>query len=176
MASLRRLFTRRGTPPAAPVAEPEAPPAPPLASPVLAKPEREPPPAPEHEVGPASRRRHGSQRRQRTRAVTVPCTPDEHAALLMKAAAAGLSGGGFLRQCGLGAPTPRTPRRSTFNEAQRAEVMSALNRTGNNLNQIARALNRGDTVLAEAITAALRQYAGAVNLLMHAATGAANDR
>ena len=141
--ALRSFFGRRGrSPVAAPVLPVDEPPAV----------EALPPPS----VPPLPRRR--SQKRQRVKTIAVHLTPDEYATLLAKAAAAGLSGGGYLRTCGLGALTPRTQRRATFNEAQRAEVLSALNRTGNNLNQIARALNRGDTVPGDAITAALRQY------------------
>ena len=47
-----------------------------------------------------------------------------------------------------------------------AEGIRALNRPGNNLNQIARTLNRGNTITAEELQAALR---------LRAATGAAND-
>ena len=157
MMALRSFFGRRRPLPVVPVDDP---------SPVSPAPEASPVPR----VPPAPRRR--SQKRQRVKTIAVHLTPDEYAAVTAKAAAAGLPAGGFLRQCGLGAPTPRTPRRATLDDTQRAEVLSALHRTGNNLNQMARALNRGDAVPGDALTAALRQYAGAVNLLMHAATPA----
>src|SRR5207247_18840 len=102
---------------------------------------------------------------------------------------AGLSAGGFLRACGFGAPTPRTQARATLTEALAAQVIAALNRTGNNLNQIAKAMNRNDLVTPEALNAAFRAYVEAVRVVMPTASppqpapgpatergGVANDR
>lgn len=126
-------------------------------------------PAPASEVSPVSRKRHGSQTRQRTKAVAVPCTPEEYATLIAKVAASGVSAGG------LGATTPRTKRQAPPDRALYAEAIRALNRTGNNLNQLARALNRGDMMIPDDLHAVLRGYGQALNVLMHAATGTAND-
>jgi len=132
-------------------------------------------PAPAPEVSPVPRKRHGSQTRQRTKAVAVPCTPEEYATLIAKAAASGVSAGGYLRAGGLGATTPRTKRQAPPDRALYAEAIRALNRTGNNLNQLARALNRGDMMIPDDLHAVLRGYGQALNVLMHAATGTAHD-
>ena len=53
-----------------------------------------------------------SQNRTRTKAIKAAVTPEEYVEINEKAAAAGLSAGGYLRACGLGRATPRTKRRT----------------------------------------------------------------
>lgn len=118
--------------------------------------------------------RHGSQKRQRTKAITVPCTPEEYAVLVAKAQEAGLSAGGYLRACGFGAPTPRTQRRAPADRVLFAEAIAALNRTGNNLNQMAKALHQGHPPALAVLTAAQHAYAAALTRLMEAAVGTAS--
>ncbi len=181
----RRSARRVSAPTRDPVQEPEARrlvvETPPVRAPLLPAPETPPPPEPSAaepppapEPSPVPRTRHGSQSRKRTKGIYVACTPDEYAALMAKAAQAGVSAGGYARACALGAPTPRTRRQAQPDRALFAEAVTALNRTGNNLNQIARALNRDGFALPDDLTTALRDYARALSLLMHAAE-AAND-
>ena len=71
----------------------------------------------------------------------------EHAALEARAREAGLSVGAFVRACALGDPGPRAKRRPTVDGELVARANAEMNRVGNNINQIAHAMNTGDDVL-----------------------------
>ena len=88
-------------------------------------------------------KKHGSQKRQRSKKFSIACTPDEYAATCARAANAGLSTAAYLRACALGDSGPRARRSLPVNSALLIESMVALNRIGNNLNQIAHQLNAG---------------------------------
>ena len=94
---------------------------------------------------PAQRkRRSGSEKRQRaTGPVLVRLLPEERATVEEKAATAGLSLAAYGRACMLGDAGPRAKRRPPVERELLARTNGELNRVGNNLNQIARALNRG---------------------------------
>lgn len=104
---------------------------------------------------PASR--SGSNKRQRARgAVLVRLLPDERATVEEKARAVGLSLAGFLRACGLGTPGPRARRSPPVNAEALGRATAALNKVGNNLNQMAHGLNAGGfSLLARECLAAL---------------------
>lgn len=105
-----------------------------------------PPPA----DSPAPRKRSGSTKRQRAGMAFIRLSEAERAELERRAKLAGLSIGSYCRQQALGTPGPR-PRRATPTPDIEllARTYADLNRIGNNLNQIARALNEialiGDT-------------------------------
>jgi hypothetical protein len=71
----------------------------------------------------------------------------EHAALDERAREAGLSIGAYVRACALGDAGPRARKRPPVDRELLARANADLNRVGNNLNQIAHALNSGDEVL-----------------------------
>ena len=85
----------------------------------------------------------GSQKRRMSRSVKVALTESERKALEAKAANAGLSLSAFGRACLLGEAGPRARRAPCVNRALLAEAVAALNRVGNNLNQVAHHMNAG---------------------------------
>jgi hypothetical protein len=99
----------------------------------------------------------GSDKRQRAHVVGVRLLPAEHARLQAKAAEAGLRVGSFLRACALGDAGPRARRSPTVNASLLASAMARLNQAGNNLNQIAHALNAARTVDARETAKALSE-------------------
>ena len=138
-----------------------APPAPELIgfdeAPAVASAVHLPPPA--DQALPAKRkRRSGSEKRQRGKGpVLVRLLPEERAAVEEKAATAGLSLAAFSRACMLGDAGPRAKKRPPVDRELLARTNGELNRVGNNLNQIAHALNRGDSVTLATIGAASRE-------------------
>ena len=112
--------------------------------------------------------RSGSETRQRTKAVRVRCTDGEHAQLSIAADRVGLTVCSFMRMRCLDTPGPRAVRRPPVERAALSQVLAQLGKCGSNLNQIARALNRGDGPpdgIAEAITEFRATCAQIVQLL-----------
>ncbi len=120
------------------------------------------------EATPTGRKNSHSQKRQRTQAVRAACTPNEYAAITAQATAAGLSVGGYLRACALGRKTPRTKERAPVDRELLAHAIAALNRVGNNLNQLAYRANLGYPVEAALLQPALEAYAAALKTLLQA--------
>jgi len=99
-------------------------------------------PAAADDTRPKPKRRSGSQKRQRGKgAVLVSLLPEERALAEQKAADAGLSLSAYGRASMLGDAGPRARRRLPVGRAALAHAVAEFNRAGNNLNQIARALN-----------------------------------
>jgi hypothetical protein len=122
--------------PLAPAPAPELVPAP--------KPQTAPPsPAEEKKDSRKKKGRSGSQKRQMEKTVAARLTPSEYAAIAEKSAAAGLSLSAYARACLLGDPGLRAKRAPPLNRVALGEAIAALNRVGNNLNQIAHHLNAG---------------------------------
>ena len=96
----------------------------------------------------------GSQTRQRTAAALVALTPEERAELDRRARVAGLSLSSFCRAAALGDAGPRARRRPTVEAAALAQTHAELRRVGNNLNQIAKALNSGHRALVPEVSKA----------------------
>lgn len=88
-----------------------------------------------------SGRRSGTQRRQRSRVWQIAMSPTEYDEARGKAAAAGLSPSSYGRAALLGSPGIRARRTPTVNAVVLSQAIAALNRAGNNLNQVARVLN-----------------------------------
>jgi len=86
----------------------------------------------------------GSEKRARTKHLTIRLAPEERAKIDADAERAGLTAGSYARDVLLGAPTPRQVRRPPVERAELARVLGQLGAIGNNLNQIARAINSGD--------------------------------
>jgi hypothetical protein len=108
---------------------------------------------------PAKRkRRSGSEKRQRaTKPVLVRLLPEERAAVEEKAAAAGLQLAPYARACMLGDAGPRAKKRPPVDRELLARTNGELNRVGNNLNQLAHALNRGGDLDPYGLRAASRE-------------------
>lgn len=101
--------------------------------------------------------------------IQVRVTGKERAEIEAKAQAAGLSAGGFLRAAGLGRRTPRSVPRASVEREALGKAVAELNRVGNNLNQIARALNRLEAVPMPYVREALRQHGEVLKALLRVA-------
>lgn len=88
-------------------------------------------------------RRSGSEKRQRGAPVSLRFLDDERAIAKARAREAGLSLAAYGRAAMLGDAGIRARRAPTVNAVLLAQAIAALNKTGSNLNQIARVLNAG---------------------------------
>jgi hypothetical protein len=113
--------------------------------------------------------RSGSERRQRSRLAQIRLDEAEALKLEELASASGLSVGAYLRAAGLKSAGVRARPRPSVDRELLARANADLNRVGNNINQIAHALNIGldaPSYLGEAmrelrgVLAALRRAAG----------------
>ncbi len=103
-----------------------------------------PEPRAEREKGDREKKgRSGSAKRQRVKGVRAVVTPAEYDAIQERARNAGLSVGAYLRACALGDKGPRAKRAPPIQGDLLAQAIAALNRVGNNVNQIAHHLNAG---------------------------------
>ena len=118
---------------------------------------------------PAAKPRSGSEKRRRLRLAQIRLDDAEQAKLEERASASGLSTGAYLRAAALGGAGVRAKPRASVDRQLLARANADLNRVGNNINQIAHALNAGRDpphVLAEAmvdlrdVLSALRRAAG----------------
>ena len=98
---------------------------------------------------------HGSEKRVRSRHLTIRLSPDERATIDAAAERAGLTAGSYARQVLLGAPQPRQVRRPPVERRELARLLGELGHVGSNLNQIARVANMRDEVDAEELTLSL---------------------
>ena len=110
----------------------------------------------------------GSENRARNRHITIRLTDAERAALDASAERAGLTTGSYSRQLLLGAPAPRQVRRPPIERVLLARLLGQLGSAGNNLNQIARALNRGRGLYDDALIEAFSQIRDVRNALLGA--------
>ncbi|MBO9499550.1 MAG: plasmid mobilization relaxosome protein MobC [Novosphingobium sp.] len=99
----------------------------------------------------------GSEKRARNRPITIRLTADERAKIEQDAARAGLTTGSYARRVLLGADSPRQIRRPPIERVLLAKMLGQVGSAGNNLNQIARALNRGRDLYDGALIEALGQ-------------------
>jgi hypothetical protein len=116
----------------------------------------------------------GTEQRQRLRTIAVRCTDTEYAVIQEKASNAGLFAAANLRAAALGNPGLRAVRRQPVDRQELCRLLGELGRVGNNLNQIARALNVDDRPPLPEITAALADFS-AMRVLIHAALGKATE-
>jgi hypothetical protein len=89
---------------------------------------------------------HGSEKRARTKHLTIRLSPEERAAIDLAADRAGLTPGSYARQVLLRAPAPRQVRRPPVERRELARLLGELGHIGGNLNQIARGVNFGDGI------------------------------
>jgi uncharacterized protein (DUF1778 family) len=86
----------------------------------------------------------GSDRRLKQRIINLRATADEYATVKEAATEAGLTLGSYIRETLLRAPKTGTRRRARADVAVLSKLIAELNRVGGNINQIARAINRGE--------------------------------
>ena len=111
---------------------------------------------PPREVSPGTRRK--SDKRQRTETLFARVTPEEKSAFVARADRAGMASAAFMRALALGDAGPRARRRRPIEHLALVQALAALNRVGNNLNQIARNTNRGMDIDVPQLRDALHQY------------------
>jgi len=97
----------------------------------------------------------GSEKRVRTKHLTIRLTQDERAAIDDAADRAGLTTGSYARQTVMCAPVPRQVRRPPVERRELVRLLGELGKIGGNLNQLARAANTGVLVYGGEIDAAL---------------------
>ena len=105
------------------------------------------PPASQEGLQPDAKRpakpRSGSEERQRQHVRASRFDDAELAKLEERASASGLTVGAYLRACALETAGVRARRRAPVDRELLARTNADLNRVGNNVNQIAHALNSG---------------------------------
>lgn len=100
----------------------------------------------------------GSETRQRSKQVLVRLSDEEFAQLAHKSDHAGLAKAAFLRATAFGEIGPRAQRRPPADHVALRKLLGELGRVGNNINQIARSLNAGDTIEPTELRQALLAY------------------
>jgi Mobilization protein NikA len=104
--------------------------------------------------------RSGSERRKRSRVLTLRVSPQEAQAIEEMAASTGLTLSALLRNALLKTPPPRASRRLRGDQQTAARVLAALGKIGSNVNQLARQANMGREDLdIEELRMALRDLA-----------------
>ncbi len=98
----------------------------------------------------------GSDKRQRGKIVASRCSDEEFNAIAAKADKAGLSNGAFMRAAALGDAGPRAQRRPPADHKAIRQLLGEAGRIGNNVNQIARALNSQERANIPEVQAAMR--------------------
>lgn len=90
-----------------------------------------------------TKKKHGSEKRERNKLIAWRVNDGEHAELTAKAERAGLSVAGYLRVSVFGkeTPQPRAARRPPLEKAELVALRYELRKIGGNLNQIAHAVN-----------------------------------
>lgn len=100
----------------------------------------------------------GSDKRQRNKRNTVRWSDDEFNRAAAKADNAGLGLAAFMRTATLGDAGPRAQRRPPADHKALREILGHVGRIGNNINQIARALNAGEKASLPDLKKALSAY------------------
>lgn len=103
-------------------------------------------------------RKKPSEQRQKNRIANFRVTADEYRQIESNAERGGLTFGSYLRTRALTSPTTRAMRRPMMEKVIMSKLVAGLGRSGSNLNQIARAMNSGETVLIDQIQSALAEH------------------
>ena len=112
--------------------------------------------------------RRGSEKRQRLRLAQVRLDDAEAEKLQELASASGLSVGAYLRAAGLKSAGVRARPRASVDRQLLARANADLNRVGNNINQIAHALNSGRD-MPQSLAEAMADLRGVLSVLRRAA-------
>ena len=89
----------------------------------------------------------GSEQRQKQCRVTTRLTWQEHAQFAANAAKAGLTIPSYIREIGIAGRQTKSRVRRTVEADASMKLVAALNRIGNNINQLARQTNSGELQL-----------------------------
>lgn len=101
----------------------------------------------------------GSEKRQRTKRRSVRFTTDEFNRIAAKADNSGIGFAAFMRAAALdGDAGPRAQRRPPADHKALRQLLGHVGRIGNNINQIARAINAGEKASLPDLQEALRAY------------------
>ncbi len=101
----------------------------------------------------------GSEKRQRTKRQSVRFSEDEFNRIAARADNSGLGFAAFLRAAALdGDAGPRAQRRPPADHKALRQILGHVGRIGNNVNQIARALNAEEAASIPELREALRAY------------------
>jgi len=103
-------------------------------------------------------RKQPSESRQKNRIANFRVTPEEYRQIETHAERGGFTFGSYLRTRALDAPTTRAMRRPVVQQVILSRLTAELGRSGNNLNQIARGMNSGETVVIDDIQTALKEH------------------
>ena len=87
--------------------------------------------------------RRGSEKRQRTRRLSVRINEQEAEGIRQLADRAGISTGALVRHAIFNTPPPRAVRRPTVNQKAVAQLLGQLGKIGTNINQLAKQANAG---------------------------------
>ncbi len=107
----------------------------------------------------------GSDKRQRGKIIASRCLDEEFTAIAAKADKAGLAVGAFMRAAALGDTGPRAQRRPPIDHKALRQYLGQFGRLGNNINQIARALNSGEKAKLPELQQLLRACLNIVNAI-----------
>jgi hypothetical protein len=110
----------------------------------------------------------GSDKRRRSHQSLIRWTDEEFTAISEKADKAGLAVAAFMRATALGNPGPRAQRRPPADHRALRQILGEIGRIGNNINQIARAINSGDQANIPELQGALRAYLEIRNRILDA--------
>lgn len=111
---------------------------------------------------------HGSEKRARSKHLTIRLTADERTSISEAAERAGLTIGSYARNILMGAPTPRQVRRPPIEKAELARLLGQIGYLGNNINQIARIMNGGGEADMPALNEALAGLGSVRNAILQA--------
>jgi hypothetical protein len=100
----------------------------------------------------------GSDKRQRGHTLTVRLSRDERDTLDALSSRSGLAAGAFMRAAAFGDAGPRAQRRPPADHKALRQLLGECGRIGNNLNQIAKALNTGGNADIPELRTALAAY------------------
>jgi len=106
---------------------------------------------------PLSHRRKSDSRQMKKR-TTIRWSDDEYKTLELAADASGLMLGSYIRDCILKSPKTKKRRRPLADVDALKKLHGELNRSGGNINQIAKSLNLGGTPLAAEILQTLAAH------------------
>jgi len=107
-------------------------------------------------------KKSGSNRRRKQEVVTFRATASEKQSIEAAADAEGLTRGSYIREKLLKAPETSRRRKPLADLAVLPRLLGELNRSGGNINQIARRINFGETPLADELRDVLEAQREAV--------------
>lgn len=110
----------------------------------------------------------GSDKRQRNKRINFRVFDDEFNEIAAKVDRSGLTFGAFMRAAALGNPGPRAQRRPPADHRALRQILGEIGRIGNNINQIARAINSGDGPNVPELREALAAYIKIRNAILDA--------